>query len=413
MGAKGRTPLPARVEPRIPVIAKSMVAAFLDEIPVYRHLPQEQLEGEITDICVANLRLFFRCISEGRVPTADELAAAKASAARRAEERVPIDAVLSAYHIGGRFGWRALADEAEPDEHDELVEFGDAVLAFLATLTGVVASAYLEEQQLIYSEDRDARRAFADALLATGDEAPSTDRLAEAAERAGMALAPAYAVAAVRLGPSPDERAQDVSAAVAGRRKVRRLANRLEQVADGPVLNLLDPGGGLLVAPVAPERADEVLAEAPETIERLCAAADADVLAGLAWRPGAARVAEAADEAREVLRLAGHLGATRGAFRLEDVLLEHVLTTPSGSSLRLARVLAPLEAKPDLLSTLEQWFTADFDRRAAAEALHVHPNTLDYRLRRVAELTGFDPSTARGLQVLGAALTARGFATGD
>jgi sugar diacid utilization regulator len=52
-------------------------------------------------------------------------------------------------------------------------------------------------------------------------------------------------------------------------------------------------------------------------------------------------------------------------------------------------------------------FSADFDRRATAAAVHVHPNTLDYRLRHVAELTALDPATAHGLQVLGAALTAR------
>ena len=42
-----------------------------------------------------------------------------------------------------------------------------------------------------------------------------------------------------------------------------------------------------------------------------------------------------------------------------------------------------------------------------AAALHVHPNTLDYRLRRIVELTGLDPSTTRGLQLLGAALASR------
>jgi DNA-binding PucR family transcriptional regulator len=39
--------------------------------------------------------------------------------------------------------------------------------------------------------------------------------------------------------------------------------------------------------------------------------------------------------------------------------------------------------------------------------LMVHPNTLDYRLRRIQELTGLELSSARGIQILGAALTAR------
>jgi sugar diacid utilization regulator len=45
----------------------------------------------------------------------------------------------------------------------------------------------------------------------------------------------------------------------------------------------------------------------------------------------------------------------------------------------------------------------DFDRRQAAAALNIHPNALDYRLRRVHELTGLSLSTAHGLLVLGAA----------
>jgi DNA-binding PucR family transcriptional regulator len=32
----------------------------------------------------------------------------------------------------------------------------------------------------------------------------------------------------------------------------------------------------------------------------------------------------------------------------------------------------------------------DLDRRRAAAQLHVHPNTLDYRLRRIADLAGVD-----------------------
>jgi len=36
------------------------------------------------------------------------------------------------------------------------------------------------------------------------------------------------------------------------------------------------------------------------------------------------------------------------------------------------------------------WLDAMGDVRAAAEVLHVHPNTLRYRIRRASELTGLD-----------------------
>ena len=43
-----------------------------------------------------------------------------------------------------------------------------------------------------------------------------------------------------------------------------------------------------------------------------------------------------------------------------------------------------------LQRTLEAWFTHDGHPAATSEALHIHRNTLDYRLRRIGELTGLD-----------------------
>src|SRR5437868_6878667 len=97
-----------------------MVATFVDKIPLYRQLPTEQLEGEITDICRYNLGIFMRLLRAGSAPSADDLADIRASAARRAEERVPLDAVLTAYFTGTQVCWQALQAEARPEEQEEL-----------------------------------------------------------------------------------------------------------------------------------------------------------------------------------------------------------------------------------------------------------------------------------------------------
>jgi DNA-binding PucR family transcriptional regulator len=131
-------------------------------------------------------------------------------------------------------------------------------------------------------------------------------------------------------------------------------------------------------------------------------------VATVAWGEGADGVARAGDDAVQVLRLVTGLGRPPGLYRLDDVLLEAALSgTAAGPAARLASILAPLEGTGDLLGTLDAYLAADADRRRAAAALNVHPNTLDYRLRRIGELTGRSPLTARGLQVLGAALTLR------
>src|SRR3954463_1373223 len=101
-----------RVEREVPRLARRVIDTFVAEIPLYGLLPQEQLEGEILAITDANLRLFFTTLRESRRLTNEELAEVRTSAARRAEERVPLDAVLSAYHVGGRIGWLALVEAA-------------------------------------------------------------------------------------------------------------------------------------------------------------------------------------------------------------------------------------------------------------------------------------------------------------
>ena len=120
-------PLYERVQARLPVLARRMIATFLDEVPLYRLLPREQLEGEVLGICEDNLRAFFTTLIEDRLPTEEELAEPRASAARRAQERVPLASVLTAYHVGGRIGWAELVEQAKPEETPQLLAAADHV----------------------------------------------------------------------------------------------------------------------------------------------------------------------------------------------------------------------------------------------------------------------------------------------
>ena len=59
----------------------------------------------------------------------------------------------------------------------------------------------------------------------------------------------------------------------------------------------------------------------------------------------------------------------------------------------------------DLLATLTAYLDASGSIEGAARALFVHANTVRYRLRRVAQLTGFAPTDPRGAFALRVALT--------
>lgn len=71
----------------------------------------------------------------------------------------------------------------------------------------------------------------------------------------------------------------------------------------------------------------------------------------------------------------------------------------------VAQAYAPLAASPgSLLETLSAYLGTGRSLEAAARTLFVHPNTVRYRLRRVSDVTGWDPLDARESYVLQTAL---------
>jgi hypothetical protein len=90
----------------------------------------------------------------------------------------------------------------------------------------------------------------------------------------------------------------------------------------------------------------------------------------------------------------------------DDLLPERVLAGDATARRALVdRVHAPLAtAAPVLLETLRAYLAHGRALEATARALFVHPNTVRYRLRRVAETTGWDATAPREAFVLQVAL---------
>ena len=86
----------------------------------------------------------------------------------------------------------------------------------------------------------------------------------------------------------------------------------------------------------------------------------------------------------------------------DELLPERVLVGDTTARRQLvARAYAPLAAgQGALLDTLTAYLGTGRSLEAAARSLYVHPNTVRYRLRRVAEITGWDPLDARDSYVL-------------
>ena len=77
--------------------------------------------------------------------------------------------------------------------------------------------------------------------------------------------------------------------------------------------------------------------------------------------------------------------------------------TPAGSS-STTSTCPLLHARGALVETLTAWLDCGSSIEGAARALFVHPNTVRYRLRQVADLTGLTPGQPRDAFTLQIAL---------
>ncbi|MEU7002293.1 helix-turn-helix domain-containing protein [Nonomuraea sp. NPDC046570] len=375
--------LHARMARRSRELTRAVVARCESEVPFYRELPREVLDEEVSRSVTAVLGLMLRTLREGEALGPGTLTELIAWSARRAEERVPLEAVLTAYLIGAEVWWGALAEAATPGE---LAGAGMDLLGCLRSALPAVAIAHLQAQEDIRSEEGKVRRALVSALLS----GQPYEALAEAAR---VTIAASYEVLEIRF----------TSARPADRRTVRFVQSALDASTGTPVLAVLDHTGGVALLPGAPDlRA---------LVGRVAEAGGRPVVvaAALAAEPGL--IPEAAEEAGRVMEIVRRLGRPPGLYRFDDVLLEYQLARPGGGLTRLAAKLDPLDGHPHLVSTLRAFVNRGHNRSQAARDLHIHRNTLDYRLHRVTALTGLDLAVPAEARLLEAALTAKDLCT--
>lgn len=390
-------PVAAGLRALAPDLSRRVLARLLEELPVYAALPGEEVAGDIAAIVQHSVRLFADAVEGRRIPADAELAEQRQSAQRRAEEGVPLDAILAAYQLGISMVWSQVSSGVGPQDHADLREVLDLLLGLQRRLLCAVSESYLAARRVIDSEEHNGRHALMAALLSGAEP----DGTAPVASR--------YAVLTLALQRHPDEDAAAGALAavdgVAARRKVRRVREVLDGFAEQPCLTAFQADRGTALMPLDDGAVPDHL-RLRALICDAATAAGAPVTAAVAVAD-AAGVPAAATRTAEIVDLVRATGRPPGLYRLADVLLDYQLSRPSPALPALAARLEPLTPKPELLATLRTYLELGRDRRAAAAALHVHPNTVDYRLRRISELTGLSANRAEDLGDLHASLVAR------
>ena len=347
----------SRIDPA--TAAREVASALRHELAGYAALDEKLLAEHILQLDRSSVIAFVRLVLTGKL-TDEDLEPIRASAAMRAREGFPFRDILRAISIGTRVGWKLIAREAKEEERPALALGADLLMEYLEVLTTAETEAYFGEAEKAES-DR-ARRAGLLLEALSEDESPSAE-LSEFAEWVGFPLGRNFYApfALVISGGSVSEHARHAD-------ELR--SSGILAVNHGREISGLVSEEGRV--PVGDHR--EVLVLAKSTPRR--------------------ELGVALEEVRALLPISLRLGL-RGEVRHDSLLPELLLARSPRIGERLHwLVIGPLEQAPSeraqLLTTLETYVGRRLDRSATARELNVHPNTLDYRLKRIEDLTGLD-----------------------
>lgn len=253
----------------------------------------------------------------------------------------------------------------------------------------LVALELLKRRRAVETELRLTRDLAVELVSGTGDERSLLDR----ARALGHDLSRPHTVVLVPVRPAtPPSETAGLVAGLTARLGVRPLAGE----HDGALVVLVPgaaSGRGALAAAL-PALAD---ARGPIVLGRTVSeVAEYPV----AWR---------------TVRTAHRLAPGTGVVDLDRLGVAGMLLetgTPDGLRRLADRRLGALEEHErtragELVHTLRAWLRTGCSTTATARALHLHPHTVSYRLRRVAALTGTDPRETEGVFELQVALMVR------
>lgn len=370
----------SRIERAAGGLATASVARMDETLPWFRELPADQ-RAWVMLVAQAGLQALVEWLRRGGATDgSQEVSDEVFDAAPRALARsITLQQTVALIRVTIEVAEEQVPHLAAPGREAALRE---AVLKFSREIAFAAARVYARAAESRGAWDARLQALLIDALL-RGD---SSDVLASRAAALGWADAPPVAVA---VGRSPGGDAAAVLHTVY--RTARRIGveviggvhgDRLVVVIGGaaePLAATEKLLGGFGEGPVVVGPAVPSLDDAAESAR----AALAGFRAAPAW-PHAPRPVSASDLLPE-RALAGDPEARR------------VLRTQLYGSL--------VAAGGELLETLDAFFASGGVLEGVARSLFVHPNTVRYRLKRVADVTGFTPLNPRDAFALRVALT--------
>jgi len=380
------------IEESLDRIVAETVDTIMSQIPVYRQRPERGLQQDLVKHVDAVFRVLLVVIAERRMPIRSDFAMTREMAYRRVEQGVSLNDFLRAFRIGQLNLWHAVLEGAgdDPDAQRAALAIVDQLMMVIEVGSAVAAEGYLDAQQHQLADRDRVRRDLVEDLL-TG-QVPTMGAKASILGAAGLDRSDCLLVlsAVVLDGGAVDRTLRTAVSAVRASRGTGRpglVVTRQDEVVAvlpvpapevanctrgvGKALEELTAPGGLLGVGISTPRGG--LALVPEAYEEACAAREA-----LGTRAGVVALPLLSTFDYLVMRVDT---TARRLVRPELVRFVEDDATRGGA----------------LVATLLEYVASDLNAKTVASRLHMHANTVYYRLDRIAELTGCDVRSFAGV----------------
>ena len=350
--------------PQVDDFARRMAERISAQEPLYAE-GLAVSPDELRESCRENLLYVFgRLAGEPNVGTE----APRATGSRRAVAGVPLSALLQAFRVGGRLVWELLVEHADEHTQDALLRYAADIWAVTDDLAAAATEAYRGTSADRARHDRQLRSALLNGLL-DGRLGDST-HLWESAATLKLPQHGTFLVVAAEC-PTPGEEALP---------GIEELLRR-HDVVSAWRLDAQQQEGLVVLRP----RFDAA---------QLCRELAGHALGRVGVSEPYSNLEHTAPALRQArLACAAATPHTTNLVRFEEEPVAVLLVSaPDAAESTARRILGPVLDLPDddraiTIDTARVWIASAGSTSTAAARLHLHRNTVRYRLRRLEELT--------------------------
>ena len=377
----------AALTAEVDALAEQALGRMPVEIPAYRGRDPEFF-ADVRDQLRRHFRTVLLALPGDRRVTRADLAFSRPCALRRARAGLALEDYLHAFRVGQQVFWEAMLAQAgsTPEGREAALQLATPMMRYNDMAATHASRAFVEYQQHLVADADRERRDLLEHLL--GGELPAHRPLATTAQLYGLAPGTPALVAVAVVG-TPDSDAPHLAAArlsaVGGRTGRALVVIRQSELV---VVSALPPGDPVAEATAFCDRVEQARQRLLEGGVSLAVGIDT-VATDLAELPRAYQEAAAALEG---VPAEGGVVALPRLSPFDYLALRADDTARRLVDPRLRTFLAEdAERGGALVETAQAFAAADLNLRVAAERLRVHPNTAQYRLRRIEERTGRNP----------------------